>query len=79
MLWKPFREFEPNSSEDGNKTRGSRVYLYRPNLPEGCIGVPDQCIGFLVKKGACRENIWGELIRYSSPRCREISGGIEYV
>ena len=51
---------------------GSQVYLYRPNLPEGYIDIPDQCIVVFFLTGACREKFWGKLIRYSSPtRCRE--------
>ena len=55
---------------------GARRYLYRPNVPEGCIDIPDQCIGFFSVAGACREKFWSELIRYSSPtRYREIFWG----
>ena len=28
---------------------GLQVYLYRPNLPEGCIDIPDQCLVFLLQ------------------------------
>ena len=75
MLRKPFRESEQTSLAGRNRSGGSQVHLYRPNLPEGCIDIPDQCIGFFVT-GACREKFWGELIRYSSPtRYREIFWG----
>ena len=69
-----------NSSEGESITGVHGCALSRPNLPEGCIDIPDQCIGFIVT-GACREKSWGGLIRYSSPRrCREIfwGGGGEY-
>ena len=59
LLWKPFRESKQNSSMG---IGGSQVYLYRPNLPEGCIDILDQCTGFYVT-GVCWENFWGELIR----------------
>ena len=51
LLWKPFRESEQNSSAGRNRTGGSQVYLYRPSLPEGCIDIPDQCIGFFCYRG----------------------------
>ena len=72
MLRKPFRESEQTSSAGRNRSGGSQVHLYRPNLPEGCIDIPDPCIGFFSVTGACREKFWGKLIRYSSPtRYRE--------
>ena len=54
LLWKPFRESVQNYSDGGNIIGCSWVYFYRPNLPEGCIDIPDQCIVFLFT-GACRE------------------------
>ena len=46
-----FRESEQNSSAGRNRTGGSPVYLYRPNLSGGCIDIPDQCIDFLCCRG----------------------------
>ena len=41
---KLFRESEQNSSAGRQRTGGSKVYLYWPNLPEGCIGIPDNFV-----------------------------------
>ena len=57
LLRKPFRESEQTSLTGRNRSGGSQVHLYRPNLPEGCIDIPDQCIGFFCYRGMPEKNL----------------------
>ena len=65
-----------NSSAGRNRTGGSQVYLYRPNLPEGCFDIPDQCIVFVLQRHAGNNSEANHIGIARRPSSEKYSGGI---
>ena len=54
------------------------MHLYRPNLPEGCIDRPDQCIFFFLQGHAGKNSGANQLGIARRPDTEKYSGGIQY-